>query len=272
MSSSERPRFPLADAAAGNEQHGRDLAKVKDDLRALVESLRVQHERMREPRPAPQAPPPPPGPAASVPDLERRRLAAELALAQEALEHARAERERLRQRLAEIQEDQARSCDAYVAVQERTSEIANLYVTVERLHAGLTRGEVLTAIQEVVINLVGSEEHAVFLAEGGALVPAQSFGVEPGRLTKVAPGAGAIGHAFAENRPFFAGRSAEAAPDDPELTACIPLRAGDRVVGVLAIWRLLPHKPQLGDADVALLELLSAHAGVALHLRSPPEA
>jgi hypothetical protein len=43
------------------------------------------------------------------------------------------------------------------------------------------------------------------------------------------------------------------------------------VLGVLAIFRLLGHKPVLGDADSAMFELLSTHAGIALHLRDARE-
>jgi hypothetical protein len=43
------------------------------------------------------------------------------------------------------------------------------------------------------------------------------------------------------------------------------------VQGVVAVFRLLGHKPVLGDTDQALFELISMHAGVALHLRAPRE-
>jgi GAF domain-containing protein len=51
---------------------------------------------------------------------------------------------------------------------------------------------------------------------------------------------------------------------EPRLTACVPLHAGSRVVGVLALFRLLEHKPELEGADVELLELLAVHCGLAL--------
>ena len=40
---------------------------------------------------------------------------------------------------------------------------------------------------------------------------------------------------------------------------------------MIAIFRLLGHKPVLGDADQALFDLLSTHAGIALHLRAQRE-
>ena len=51
---------------------------------------------------------------------------------------------------------------------------------------------------------------------------------------------------------------------DASITACLPLRIGTSVVGVLAIFRLLPHKGTLEDGDRDLFEVLSAHVAPAL--------
>ena len=61
------------------------------------------------------------------------------------------------------------------------------------------------------------------------------------------------------------------AAGEEDLTACIPLRVGHEVLGVVVVFRLLGHKPVLGDNDQALFELISSHAGLALHLRTPRE-
>jgi transcriptional regulator with GAF, ATPase, and Fis domain len=59
------------------------------------------------------------------------------------------------------------------------------------------------------------------------------------------------------------GASAEAEGDEA-ITACIPMKIGKRVLGVIAIFRLLPHKGGLNSVDLDLLDLLSTHAAVAL--------
>jgi GAF domain-containing protein len=51
---------------------------------------------------------------------------------------------------------------------------------------------------------------------------------------------------------------------DDAITACIPMKIGQRVLGVIAIFRLLPHKGGLNSVDLDLLDLLSTHAAVAL--------
>jgi hypothetical protein len=121
-------------------------------------------------------------------------------------------------------------------------------------------------LQEIVINVVGSEELAVFERRGDKLVLVQSFGIDPKPWAEVRLDRGAIGRA-AQGKLYVAGREGPPAPGDEDLTACIPLRVGDRVAGIIAIFRLLGHRPVLGETDQALFDLLSAHAGVALHLR-----
>jgi GAF domain len=261
--SDDRSKRPAEQAAAS----GHDLQKVNERLKELVKSLRTEKERLGDVRlasaPAPAASPP----SHEAPDAEVRRLAAELALAREAIGHANRERERLRERLGELEREHQRICDAYVAIQERTSTVAQLYVVLERLHCGGTRSDALTAIQEIVINVVGSEELAIFERRGDRLVLAQSFGVDPSAIREIPMGAGAIGRAAQSGVLYVAGRSGAPQSADANLTACIPLRAGERVVGAIAIWRLLGHKPGLDEGDQELFDVLSAHAGLALTLR-----
>ncbi len=255
----KHPGIPGAPA----EKAGRDLAKVNEKLRELVASLRTEKERLAEAR-AP-APSPLAAPAAAEPavDREKRRLAAELALARESVEHAAAERERLRARLADIEAENQRICDEYVAVQEQVSEMAQLYVALDRLHGALSRADTLQALQEIVINVIGTEEFAVFERRGDRLGLVHAFGVDPGPLEALAAGQGAIGRAAA-GATWIAGRDGGALPHEADLTAAVPLRCGDRPWGALAVFRLLGHKPNLGDGDRIVFDLLSAHAGLAL--------
>jgi GAF domain len=257
--------------SADGERHGRDLQKVNERLRELITSLRSEKARLAPDGRAVPAVTPAPTASAEPAHLEARRLASELALAREAVEHANAERERLRERLDEIEAENRRVCDEYVAVQERSSEIAQLYVALERIHGATTRADTLTALQEIIINVIGSEELAIFERRGDELVLAQSFGVDPGALRTVAVGAGAIGRAAASGTLYVAGRGGEPDAREADLSACVPLRVGDRTEGVIAIWRLLGHKPGLDDQDQAMFDLLSAHAGVALGLRARAE-
>jgi hypothetical protein len=269
------PHKPASETASSTERHGRDLKKVNDKLRELTASLKASQERLsadvrsHAPVPAVAAPTPIPPVAGHEPvDLEKKRLTAELALAREAVEHANEERERLRARLEEIEQENQRVCDEYVSIQERSTELAQLYVALERIHGGVSRAETLAALQEIVINVIGSEELAMFERRGDRLVLIQSFGIDPEPWRELAVDRGAIG-AAAGGKLYVAGRDGGVQPGagEEDLTAAIPLRFGRDVVGVVAVFRLLGHKPTLGETDQLLFELISTHAGVALHLR-----
>ncbi len=261
-------RSRAGEAAAPADRHGRDLKKVNAKLRELITSLRTENERRsNELRSAENGAAERREDEADAVDLEKRRLVAELAAAREAVAKAERDRGDLRDRLAEIEAENRRICDEYVAVQEQTSQLAQLYVALERLHGGLSRPETLAAIQEIVINVVGSEELAVFERLGEAVSLVQSFGVDPEPLRRLTLGHGAIGGAVATGELYVAGRKGPAAHGEENITAVVPLRAGGEVVGALAVFRLLGHKPGLDEADHAMFDLLGAHAGVALRLR-----
>lgn len=241
-----------------------DLQKMSERLREVISSLRSEQARLASD--ATSSPRGAPAPADSR-DLERRRLSSELALSREAVAHATEERDRLRGRVQELEGEHRALSDEYVAAQERATDLARLFVALERVHGGRSRADVVAAIQEIVINLIGSEELALFERRGDALELLKAFGVDPSPLHAIPLGEGIIGRIGATGASWIAGRDA-AEPGDPDLSACIPLRAGDELVGALAIWRLLGHKPVIDEQDHAVFDLLSAHAGLALQLRA----
>jgi GAF domain-containing protein len=92
-----------------------------------------------------------------------------------------------------------------------------------------------------------------------------SQGIEPGRYQQVDLGHGLIGTAASTGESVIRteGGSVDRQGDEA-ITACIPMKIGQRVLGVIAIFRLLPHKGGLNSVDLDLLDLLSTHAAVAL--------
>lgn len=176
------------------------------------------------------------------------------------LSDPRASEVALRERLARA--------EARVAELEgKLSEAIDYCVALERLQDAADHDEVLRAVRDVVINLVGSEELAIFeSAPDGAWRPVQAFGASAARLARAPASDGPVGRIGAEGKGWVVGDGPGAYPGDPELTACLPLHAEGRVVAVLAIWALLPHKPRLRDSDRHVLALLGRHAGPALLL------
>ena len=111
----------------------------------------------------------------------------------------------------------------------------------------------------------------MFERRGDHLALVQSFGIDPEPWRELPLDKGALG-AAAAGKLYVAGRDrAPPAPGEEDLTAAIPLRFGRDIVGVVAVFRLLGHKPVLGETDQLLFELISAHAGLALQLRAARE-
>lgn len=246
----EEPQGLVERARSSAERHGRSLQAVNEKLADLVASLRDQQQRLSVYTRSGAAPAADPAEVRMDSSPREKTLAAELALAREALEHREAEHRRLRDRLAEIESENRRLCDEFVAVQEHNAELVSLYAAIEQLHGSRTRTELFTAIQEIVINVVGSEEFALFeRAPDGRLAAAHAYGVDADSLGELELGAGT--------------------PLGGDLAACVTLRVEDRVVGALAIYRLLAHKPSLTVFDRELLQLLERHAALALHHRAP---
>jgi len=175
----------------------------------------------------------------------------------------------LEERLKEAEEESHRFSRDCLHVEQQNQNLANLYVASYRLHGTVDRGELMLALKEIAANLVGSEEMGVFeVSEDGATLSlAASLGLDPERYRELPADRGLIGRALRNGRTYVADiESRESRTEGEEnLTACIPLIVEKRPLGVIAIFSLLSHKPQIEDLDRELFELLAAQASVALY-------
>jgi nitrate/nitrite-specific signal transduction histidine kinase len=171
------------------------------------------------------------------------------------------ENEVLRAALLMAQTEAEQLREQYQNFEEQNSNLANLYVASHQLHTCPDRATVLSTIQEIIINLIGSEQLVIYQRGSDAVFrPAASFGLDEERLVEL-PGEGAL-EKLGQGDVF-----ADPAHQQP-LTACVPLKVGDRVEGAILVFRLLEHKPSLEQVDHELFELLSVHASTALHCAS----
>ena len=127
--------------------------------------------------------------------------------------------------------------------------------------ASVDRAAVLSGIQEIVINLVGSEEFAIVAADE-ALTPYALFGVQAQALAGLTPRAGIIGRAAVEQRPLALMRSMPA--DATGVRVCIPLQLGEMTHGFVLIFSFLPQKEDLLPLDYELFSLVASQAAAAL--------
>jgi nitrate/nitrite-specific signal transduction histidine kinase len=190
---------------------------------------------------------------------ENEKLRAAAAIAEEQHRAAAGELDRLRARFEEIAVENERFATQYHSIEEQSSNLANLYVASYQLHASVDRHTVLNAIQEIVINLVGSEQLAIYECnEEAEYELASSFGLDPSHLLTIVGGEYAA-ERLAEGHIF--GDPSQRQP----LTACITLQIDNRAIGGILVFRLLEHKAALQPVDYELFDLLGVHAAVALY-------
>ncbi len=142
------------------------------------------------------------------------------------------------------------------------------------MRAAVDYGDVINAIGEIVLNLLGSEEYALFIADdaSSALTLVHSHGIDDAVYHTILMGAGPIGRAALRDEVSIAGSPPEVwRVEESDLTACIPLRVNGTVTGVIAIFSLLPQTLGVDAIDRDLLTLLGSLAALALHEARVPE-
>ena len=253
----------------GTHRYAQDLLAENDRLQSLLKSLELERnalvekaargEEVQRSNEALKA-------LTSTLEAEKSRLQEQLIALRDDLDHRESDRERLEKELAEIHNRSRRFSEQYAEVELQNSNLANLYVASYRLHGTLDRQEVLAAIGEIVANLIGSEEMAVYetSADGASLELLSAVGLSPEAWRRLKVGEGPIGKVAETGETYVAPPDRAGAPPDG-LTACIALKLDTRVTGVIAIFRLLPQKSRLETVDFELFDLLGTHAATALY-------
>ena len=236
------------------EERGSYVHRVREETNRFASDLMVENEKLRT--------------RMAAAESDKVRAQEQLLALQEQVERDRREHAQLEQRLIEIEVENQNFSERFLEVELNNSNLANLYVVSYRLHGTLERSEVLSVIEEIIINLIGSEELAVFEVDeqGEFLTLVSSFGIEPDKYRRIPIGSGLIGGVAVDGRPYIAERRGyDASQKENDLIACIPLKLGDRVTGAVAMFSLLPQKHGLGSLDYELFDLLATHAAMALY-------
>lgn len=188
-----------------------------------------------------------PAPAAEDLRLECERLRELLTVAESAISTLRA-------RCEDLEEDKV--------------HLGRLCVASVQLHeVGAGEADCLRSLQDVLVNLVGSERIAIWSMspDGRRLDLRASQGIDAEPWGRVEVGEGAVGKAAASGEVDLAETSGPGQP-----TVCIPLLLGRRVVGVVAVFGLLAHRSGLAPRDQDIFRMISQQAAFALHCAGGP--
>jgi len=167
-------------------------------------------------------------------------------------------RTRLDELLAEARRSAHALADELEQVGDQHDLISHMLVGVTQLHASLKLTDIVAAIAETLINLIGTEDFALFVRDepNGRFEKLWSTGPTAAQLGAFAAGQGPYGRAV---------ESGEIALDAGSV-ATIPL-AGSLTPGVFAcvvICTLVAHKPKLTARDHQLLATFAEHGARSL--------
>ncbi|MBC7793005.1 MAG: GAF domain-containing protein [Clostridia bacterium] len=232
--------------------------RVREDTSRYLQELLTENERLRS--------------AVSDMQAEQRRAIESKEALQRALDFESGERAAMTERIQAMERENESYLAQYVTVQEQISDLANLYIAAYRVTGTNDREKLIAAIEEVVVNFVGSEELAIFelTTDGKTLELASSFGIEELEFARVPVGNGIIGRVAQSGEAYIVlgngGGERETAAGLP-VNAVVPLTVDGKITGVIVVFRLLQQKASLLDSDAELLNLLGTHSAPGL-LRS----
>jgi hypothetical protein len=193
------------------------------------------------------------------------------------IEELEEDRGRLLSSVQEAEEVTTRFSLRFTTLESELESFATLYVASDQLHTSLNPAGVVRRLSELLLQLVGARQFAVYAVDPTHrdLVPIIGSGLDWQSLGRIAlqdgPPSEAEARSHAEvERAFLTGETfmrstgdlAAANKDVP--AACIPMRLDGEIVGVIVVVSLLEHKRAFVAVDRELFKLLASHAATAL--------
>jgi hypothetical protein len=191
---------------------------------------------------------------------EVRNLREQLALVQTSVDRHQAELVRVRRDLAEAQAERDEAVGRAAVLEDEMANLAKLLVASSAIHASPDREEMLCALQEVVINLVGSEEFGVYeVSPSGLPTLLVGFGIDEAEHC-VLPADAVFAHVRETGEIHV--DIERAYPGSP--AAVLPLCLGSEVRAMIVVFEFLSQKFDLNAFDYELYDLLGSQVVPAL--------
>lgn len=195
-------------------------------------------------------------------------LKSRIATLEESLRFSREERENLEFKLHHLTHNSRQAEARITGLATHCHQLEAVLLASSRLLIAFTRKEAVLAIQDIVANVIGSEQMALValtVKDSDPEIIARC-GVTEEQCLHVATEEGVAARVWRSGVAVFP-RSACSG-----IAACVPLRANGRVVAVLTIFSLLPQKLRLEPLDMAVMKFLEDYAGTLLLVRHKPTA
>jgi hypothetical protein len=173
------------------------------------------------------------------------------------------ERSTLLERFKSVEEETKDFKTRYREIEDENNRLANLYIASYQLNSTLDLKEVVRISFEIIINLVGSMDFALYIADGSKLVPVCAEGRPLASLSLITMGKGSAGRAARDRVLYVSGDDlTKASVDEPKV--CVPLIVGDTMLGMFVVFSFLVQKTCITELDRELFKLLGGHAAMAI--------
>jgi hypothetical protein len=177
------------------------------------------------------------------------------------------EKHSIRKTADETQKEFKDYAGRYEDMERELDQMANLYVASSQLHATIDASEVLSVIEQMLMQFVGAAKIGIFIRffdekTTPFLKPIHAFHCDEIKGTTVEWNSVPIGETASTGVNYIA--EPEKAIKENMPVACVPLLFGSDSVGVIVIYELLEQKEKFVDVDYELFRLLSQHAASAI--------
>jgi hypothetical protein len=171
--------------------------------------------------------------------------------------------------VSSVEKENREFIQRYVEIEKQNEGLANLYVASYQLHSTLDTQRVVSAIVEIMINLIGAEEFAIFTVneDSTELILLGGELTQNNHRKKIPIGEDIEGQ-VALKRTVYRGDSGS------NILISIPLEitvsnktkneTNTELIGILSVYKLLNHKKNFTSLDYELLNLLAGQAATAL--------
>ncbi len=177
------------------------------------------------------------------------------------------ENSKLLERFSEVEKENGDFANKYVEIEQENNMLANLYISSYQLHSSLDFNEVLRIIMEIIINLIGAEQFALFLLDEKTqiLKAVASEGIDLEDIPSFTVGETIIGNAVKSGESYYSEDTAAKEPlDMADPLVCIPMKITERVIGTIVVYKLFQQKDSFTKLDYELFYMLAGHAATAI--------
>jgi hypothetical protein len=176
-----------------------------------------------------------------------------------ALMEARREAARLREQSEQLVASNSDLSRLLVASEQRNGEAIKVIVALRRLMEAGTAEDALRSLEEILINVVGTEDFVVLAVNDDILVPIAGIGSAVEHARQHPPSRAVVLECLSHHQAVASIRW-----HGEDVAAFVPLRIDSRIVGAIAIGNVLPHRGMINVYDDEVLRLLSKFAASAI--------